>query len=257
MNEKVKGIWIPKELFKNKNLSWNEKILLIEIDMLCSDSNKCFATNSYFADFLGISKSRISHLISELIKKECLNAEYEYKPNSKEIKKRYLTIIPPCENSYTPIAKNAIPPCENSKGNNIIYNNIDYNNINNLNTSFVKPKADNFSFEIFNLTLEKVFKEDKIDEISLDTVKSIYSEFLNKQVDNCIPVGKISKEAISNAIQLIIEKREYCTEEYMNLYFENKFTKNIDYSINHFLSDGIIGMLDIRINGSSSIYYQS
>ena len=28
----VKGIWIPIEIWKDKNLSWNEKILFLEID---------------------------------------------------------------------------------------------------------------------------------------------------------------------------------------------------------------------------------
>ena len=28
----VKGIWIPIDIWKDKNLSWNEKLLYLEID---------------------------------------------------------------------------------------------------------------------------------------------------------------------------------------------------------------------------------
>ena len=66
MNRDFRGIWIPKEVWLNKDLSANEKILLAEIDSLGGLSDGCFASNQYLAKFFGLSKDRISKLISGL-----------------------------------------------------------------------------------------------------------------------------------------------------------------------------------------------
>ena len=36
MERLIKGIWIPIEIWQDKSLSWNEKILLMEIDSFTS-----------------------------------------------------------------------------------------------------------------------------------------------------------------------------------------------------------------------------
>lgn len=62
-----KGVWIPRELYLNKELSWSEKILLVEIDSLDKDPEKgCFASNQYLAEFLGLSPGRVANMISDL-----------------------------------------------------------------------------------------------------------------------------------------------------------------------------------------------
>ena len=43
----VKGIWIPIEIWKNKNLSWNEKLLYLEIDSFTSKDKDCFISDEY------------------------------------------------------------------------------------------------------------------------------------------------------------------------------------------------------------------
>ena len=53
------GIWIPKNVYLNNKLSWLEKILLVEIESLDNERG-CFASNDYFADFLGVTKTTIS-----------------------------------------------------------------------------------------------------------------------------------------------------------------------------------------------------
>ena len=50
-----KGIWIPKEIWLNKNLKLIEKIFLVEIDSLDNEDG-CYASNKYFAEFFGITK---------------------------------------------------------------------------------------------------------------------------------------------------------------------------------------------------------
>tara|TARA_R100001163_G_C5066916_1_gene205631 strand:+ start:2096 stop:2746 length:651 start_codon:yes stop_codon:yes gene_type:complete len=61
------GVWIPKNIYLNKNLSWSEKILLVEIESLDNEDG-CFASNDYFADFLGVTKTTVSISISKLKK---------------------------------------------------------------------------------------------------------------------------------------------------------------------------------------------
>ena len=59
------GIWIPKEIYLNNELSWTDKILVIEILSLDNERG-CFASNDYFAEFLGVTKTTISTSISKL-----------------------------------------------------------------------------------------------------------------------------------------------------------------------------------------------
>lgn len=68
----AKGIWIPMEIYILEDLSWQEKLLLVEVDSLDNDTTGCFASNKYFSDFLGVSESRIANLISGLIQKKYL-----------------------------------------------------------------------------------------------------------------------------------------------------------------------------------------
>lgn len=65
----VKGICIPIEIWKDKNLSWNEKILFLEIDSYTSQDKDCYFSNEYIAELLGVSITHASKLISSLIEK--------------------------------------------------------------------------------------------------------------------------------------------------------------------------------------------
>ena len=66
-NRNFLGVWLPREIYLNKELSWTEKILYVEIQSL-DNENGCFASNEYFADFLGVSTTTISISISKLKK---------------------------------------------------------------------------------------------------------------------------------------------------------------------------------------------
>jgi len=59
------GIWIPREIYLNKNLNWTDKILFVEINSLDNERG-CFASNEYFAEFLSVSTTTISTSISKL-----------------------------------------------------------------------------------------------------------------------------------------------------------------------------------------------
>lgn len=69
MERQIKGIFIPIEIWENKELSWNEKILLMEIDSFTSKNLPCFFSNEYIANLLGVKENTASILLSKLIKK--------------------------------------------------------------------------------------------------------------------------------------------------------------------------------------------
>lgn len=134
-----KGIWIPKEVWESKELTLQQKVILVEIDSLDNEEG-CYASNKYFSDFFGISNGRISQIISELIDKGYLNVEYIKKDN--QILGRILKIQSPpypvkvfkklnrgyLENDKGGIKYSKEGYLENDKDNNIDVNNINVNN---------------------------------------------------------------------------------------------------------------------------------
>ena len=114
VNRDFKGVWIPRVVWLDKNLSWVEKLLLVEIDSL-DNKDGCWASNKYFADFFDLSKDRVSKLISSLSKKEYISVNLIYKDGTKQVEKRVITITDTyrrkqlegiVENNDTPIVKN-------------------------------------------------------------------------------------------------------------------------------------------------------
>jgi hypothetical protein len=69
-NRDFKGVWIPKDIWLNTDLSIIEKVLLVEIDSLDNSDRGCFASNEYLAKFVQLSESRVAHIISDLKKRE-------------------------------------------------------------------------------------------------------------------------------------------------------------------------------------------
>lgn len=68
MNRDFKGVWIPKEVWLDKNLTIIEKTFLAEIDSLDNEGG-CYASNKYFSDFFGITRGRSTQIIKSLEKK--------------------------------------------------------------------------------------------------------------------------------------------------------------------------------------------
>ena len=105
-----KGIWIPKEIWLDKNLTVHEKLFLAEIDSL-DNSEGCFASNAYFADFFGVSKDRVKQIISSLVEKGYITNQLIYKEGTKQVEKRILRVVKKTtwgggENYPTPMGEN-------------------------------------------------------------------------------------------------------------------------------------------------------
>jgi uncharacterized phage protein (TIGR02220 family) len=113
---------IPANVRYDPNLKDKAKLLYGEITALCNEKGYCWATNDYFANLYGVSKTTISLLIKNLIESGYINSQIIYKEGTKEILNRYLSIVkdPIKENLNTPIK-------ENLKDNNTSFNNTSNN----------------------------------------------------------------------------------------------------------------------------------
>ncbi len=63
-----KGIWLPKEIWLDDDLNATDKIIFAEIDSLdVEESDGCYASNEYLANFCKCSITKVSTSISKLI----------------------------------------------------------------------------------------------------------------------------------------------------------------------------------------------
>lgn len=120
-SRQFRGVWIPKEIWLTKELTQQEKLMLVEIDSLEDEEKGCYASNKHFTELFGINSSRISQIVQNLIKKGFINVEYER--NGKEIVSRHIRINRPpypskwgyVKNEHTYV-KNINGVCQFSKG---------------------------------------------------------------------------------------------------------------------------------------------
>ena len=139
---------IPANVRYDKNVCSSAKLLYGEITALCNQKGFCWASNSYFAELYGVSKTSVSKWIKQLTDGCYIKSSIEYKLNTKEVLNRYLTIIsypieeklntPIEEKLNTPIEEKLNTPIEEKlKDNTTVYNNTRKNN-----TKRAEPFAD-------------------------------------------------------------------------------------------------------------------
>jgi len=74
-----KGVWIPAELWMDTELSWGEKLYLLEIDSLDDGDKGCFATNKYLGEFFNQSPQKAANIVRRLEQKNRIMFEHEGK----------------------------------------------------------------------------------------------------------------------------------------------------------------------------------
>ena len=190
-----KGIWIPKEIWLNKDLTFQEKIILVEIDSYDDGQVGCFATNKHFVNNFGINSSRISQIIQSLQRKNYITITYDF--NGKEIIKRYLHINRP---PYPPkdgmskinigMLKNETGVCQFDKG------------------GYVKKLKDN-NTNINNTNINN--KEERKKETNYDKIinSMVEDEEVKNSIYEFIKMRKLIKKPMTDrAVTMLINKLE-------------------------------------------------
>jgi len=90
VNKKKLFTLIPLEIFEDKSLKVNEKIILAEIVTMQTYAGEFHATNQYIADLLNLSRSSISRIINDLRKRGYIRSYQHYDPVDKMTYKRTL-----------------------------------------------------------------------------------------------------------------------------------------------------------------------
>ena len=62
-----KGVWIPKDLYLEKGLSWTQKLILLEVDSCSNNGLPCFVSNEHLSQFTQASLSSVEKGISKLV----------------------------------------------------------------------------------------------------------------------------------------------------------------------------------------------
>ena len=78
---------IPAPVRYSKNLKANEKLMFGELTSLTNEKGFCYASNEYFANLYGVSKTSISKWISNLEKNKFIRIKMVYQRDTKQIKK--------------------------------------------------------------------------------------------------------------------------------------------------------------------------
>lgn len=108
MKRDFKGIWIPREIWLNKDLTIMERLFLVEIDSLDAEKG-CFATNAHFAEVFDVSKGRCTQIIKSLEAKGCVKITLVR--DGKQISKRTVRVV----NKLNTLFNKLNQPSENIK----------------------------------------------------------------------------------------------------------------------------------------------
>jgi adenylate kinase family enzyme len=92
MNRDFKGVWIPRNIWEDKTLTWGEKLLFLEIDSL-SKNGECFASNEHFSEFLDVGTRQIQNYLASLQSKGFIKIQLFYKGNTKIVTKRIISVL--------------------------------------------------------------------------------------------------------------------------------------------------------------------
>ena len=89
LNYELKGVWIDRSVFFNAKLTPLDKIIITEIDNLCSKENNtgCYASNNYLADFCLCNERSVQRSIKKCKEMNYLKVEFE--ENKRVIYTRY------------------------------------------------------------------------------------------------------------------------------------------------------------------------
>lgn len=176
-----RGVWIPKEIWLNKDLTQQEKMMLVEIDSLEDEEKGCWASNKHFVNLFGITASRASQVIQSLYKKGYIRIDYDM--NGKEVETRHIRINRPpypekigMLKSDIGMLKSETEVCQFDKGGYVNFlkeNNTYINNTNKNIKEKINKKEKYGEFQNVLLTNEEYHKLEKSNLLSyIETLSS-------------------------------------------------------------------------------------
>lgn len=168
MEEQQKSYYaiIPANVRYDKDLAPNAKLLYGEITALCNEKGYCWASNQYFAELYGVSVLSVKRWVNSLVNKGYVYRTLTYKPNSKEVDKRILSIDSGIKIDTTSVQKCYDPSIKNDTSSSIKNDTDNNTSINNT----------------FNNT--NIYKEKNIKKESVNSVISEYTE--NKDLQDAL-----------------------------------------------------------------------
>lgn len=155
---------IPANVRYDKDLAPNAKLLYGEITALCNEKGYCWASNQYFAELYGVSVLSVKRWVNSLVNKGYVYRTLTYKPNSKEVDKRILSIDSGIKIDATSVQKCYDPSIKNGA------------------SSSIKNDTDNNTS--INNTFNNINKEKNIKKESVNSVISEYTE--NKDLQDAL-----------------------------------------------------------------------
>lgn len=157
---------IPANVRYDSNLMPSAKLLYGEITALCNEKGYCWASDRYFAELYGVSKTTIQNWMKNLSDRKYITREVVYKEGTKEILRRYtrLFVYPIQENLHTPIQ-------ENLRDNNTSFNNT-LNNTKDIKNSVEQSSSRSEYFEEFWKSYPKKTQKKKAKEQFVKKIKS-------------------------------------------------------------------------------------
>lgn len=182
---------IPANVRYDKDLAPNAKLLYGEITALCNEKGYCWASNQYFAELYGVSILSIKRWVNSLVTKGYVYRTLTYKPNSKEVDKRILSIDGGIKIDTTSVQKCYDPSIKNDTSSSIKNDTDNNTSINNT----------------FNNT--DIYKEKNIKKESVNSVIAEYTE--NKDLQDALHGfvemrNKARKPLTARAMKLSLNK---------------------------------------------------
>lgn len=193
MEEQQKAYYaiIPANVRYDKDLAPNAKLLYGEITALCNEKGYCWASNQYFAELYGVSVLSIKRWVNSLVTKGYVYRTLTYKPNSKEVDKRILSIDGGIKIDTTSVQECYDPSIKNDTSSSIKNDTDNNTSINNT----------------FNNT--NIYKEKNIKKESVNSVIAEYTE--NKDLQDALHGfvemrNKARKPLTARAMKLSLNK---------------------------------------------------
>lgn len=234
MERDFKGIWIPKEVYLNKELNWTDKILLVEINSLDNEDG-CFASNEYFAEFLDVSTTTISKSISKLIsfgfmyiesfdgRKRVLKTNIDFNLTSKQSDN--------LKAEFNQTSKQPKSKLKSSLKENLIYNNTINNTTNNTN----KDKAEASAYyslmtEVYFDFYQSMFNfKPTFSKVDGKMIKEIEAKIIDLSKQKNMEITKTRVRASFYKILDFATKDKWLKENFLLKNINSQFNKIINY----------------------------